>query len=172
MSKIKLRELTPDDVKGEEGYVSWLNDPEVNKYLECRHTVHTIDSVRSYVQDMLNSDDNILYGIFLDGLHVGNFKFTNISWRYRHSDIGVLIAKEYWGKGIWKEVIKQAETIAFSELGLHKLHCTPYAYENEASLKGLLSCGWRLVGEYRDHVIDDNGSFMNVFILEKIRCEK
>ena len=30
-------------------YVSWLNDPEVNRYLETRHTPQTLETVEAFV---------------------------------------------------------------------------------------------------------------------------
>ena len=64
-SLIYLRRLVPDDVTHE--YVSWLNNPAVNQYLECRYVVHTIDSVRQYVDYLAREDsDEIMYGIFIN----------------------------------------------------------------------------------------------------------
>ena len=35
--KIVLKQLEPKDVS--DAYVKWLNDPEVNKFLEIRHKI-------------------------------------------------------------------------------------------------------------------------------------
>ena len=168
MNNIILRELTPQDIISTSGYVSWLNDPEINKYLESRHITHTVDSVRSYVKTMHDSENNRLYGIFLEDIHIGNIKIGNIDRRYNRADIGLLISKEYWGKGIAKEAIRQAELIAFNELGLHKV-CAGMYSSNQASLKAFISNNWRLVGEYKDHAIDENGNYVGCFLVEKIR---
>ena len=170
MYKILLRELTPQDLGNNSGYVSWLNDSEINKYLECRHITHTLDSVRLYVQEMLESKNNQLYGIFIEDVHVGNIKIGSIDWRYRRANIGLLIAKEYWGKGIAKEAIKKVEKIAFHDLDLHKIYAGMCA-QNQASLKAFLSNGWRLVGKYEDHCIDETGNFVGCFLVEKVRRE-
>ena len=165
---ITLRELVIQDVRDEKGYVKWLNDPEVNRYLESRHIQHTLETTTKYVEEMYNSKNNYLYGIFLESLHIGNIKIGNIDYRNRRADIGLLISKEHWGRGIAKEAIKLTEAIAFSEFKLHKLFAGMYT-PNEASLKAFLRNGWRIVGEYKEHCIDDdNGNFVGCFMVEKI----
>ena len=48
--KINLRRLQPNDVTHE--YVDWMNDSEINKYLESRHVVHSLDSIKAFVEAM------------------------------------------------------------------------------------------------------------------------
>ena len=90
--EIVLRELMPQDVTSESGYVSWLNDPETNKYLESRYIARTPDSVRDSVRTMLDRKNEQLFGIFMHGVHVGNIKIGSIDWRYKRADIGLVIA--------------------------------------------------------------------------------
>ena len=56
---IHLRLLTLDDVT--ETYVSWLNDPEVNKYLDTHGT--TLEELRKYVGDRLGKENCRFFGI-------------------------------------------------------------------------------------------------------------
>jgi len=163
---ITLRELTIDDIHDEQGYVEWLNDPEVTRYLECRHQKHTLETTRSYVAEMHKSKDNYLFGIFLDGKHIGNMKLGNINHMYKRAEIGSLISKEYWGRGIGTEAHRLTEEFAFKNLGLHKVYAGVYA-KNPAALKAVLRIGWRLVGEYEDHAIVD-GEYVGCFMIEKI----
>ena len=59
---VALRVLTIDDVS--ERYVSWMNDQEINQYLESRYTAHDLSSVQSFVADMYASEDDYLFGIY------------------------------------------------------------------------------------------------------------
>ena len=61
--EIFLRRLSPDDVTID--YVNWLNDPEVNQYLECRHNKHTLSSTKDYVSELSSEDSSqLLFGVF------------------------------------------------------------------------------------------------------------
>jgi [ribosomal protein S5]-alanine N-acetyltransferase len=46
-SNVSLFLLKPELVT--QDYVSWLNDPEVNQYLESRFVTHTLESSRNFV---------------------------------------------------------------------------------------------------------------------------
>ena len=58
VSQIYLRRLTEDDVT--EKYVSWLNDPEINQYLESRFSVHTIEETRSFIRSVYNDKNSLV----------------------------------------------------------------------------------------------------------------
>ena len=119
--RIYLRRLTEDDAS--EDYVRWMNDPEVNQYLESRFCTHTIESTKAFIRSVTN-DNNYQFGIFIKetGKHIGNIKIGSINHYHRYADIGFLIGeKTYWGKGIATEAIKLATDFAFKSLKLHKL---------------------------------------------------
>lgn len=54
--RIYLRKL--DEKDATQKYCSWLNDPEVNKYLETREA--TIEELRQYIKDK-NKNPNCLF---------------------------------------------------------------------------------------------------------------
>jgi ribosomal-protein-alanine N-acetyltransferase len=116
---------------------------------------------------MYNSKDNYLFGIFFGGKHVGNIKLGSINHMYRRGDIGLIISKEYWGRGIATAAIRLTEDFAFNRLGLHKVFAGVYA-ANKASLNAFLRNGWDVAGEYKDHCIDIDGNYINCFVVEKI----
>ena len=45
---VKLRELNTTDASSI--YVGWLNDPDVNKYLEPSDNPHTLDTITNYIK--------------------------------------------------------------------------------------------------------------------------
>ena len=57
-----LQELEPNDVTQQ--YVDWLNDVEINRYLESRHTHHDIQKARLFVELCRDSELEFLFGIF------------------------------------------------------------------------------------------------------------
>ena len=58
---IFLRRLTEEDVSDD--YVRWMNDPDINQYLECRFYTHTIQNTRDFIRSVTN-DNNYQFGIF------------------------------------------------------------------------------------------------------------
>jgi len=78
-NRIYLRKLDEKDATQE--YCDWLNDPEVNKYLETREA--TIKGLRQYIKDK-NKDPNCLFlGIFLkeNEKHIGNIKLEPVDFK-------------------------------------------------------------------------------------------
>jgi [ribosomal protein S5]-alanine N-acetyltransferase len=90
-SKISLFLLKADHVT--QDYVSWLNDPQVNQFLECRFFTHTIPSTRKFVQAMLDYPDNLLHGIrsHLFDRYVGNIKIGPIDKNHGFSAVTIMI---------------------------------------------------------------------------------
>lgn len=100
------RLLNPTDVT--ETYVRWLNDPDINQYLESRHSYHTLDSCQSFVAEMLTNKNQHLFGIFLksNNTHIGNIKLGFIDPNHHTGQMGLLIGeKQQWGKGFATEAI-------------------------------------------------------------------
>src|SRR3990167_7327418 len=92
-----LRKLTQDDAT--QAYCDWLNDPEVNAYLETKQA--TIESIQKFIKEKNESPMALLLGIFWreTDLHIGNVKLEPIINNL--ADIGILVGdKSYWGKGV------------------------------------------------------------------------
>jgi hypothetical protein len=82
-----------------EDYVSWLSDPQVNQYLECRFFTHTIVSTRKFVQAMLDSPDNLFLGIrsHLLDRHVGNVRIGSLDKNHGLSAVDIMIGEKSLG---------------------------------------------------------------------------
>ncbi len=139
---VTIRRLQLKDVS--QNYVAWLNDDDVVKYTEQRWRKHTIDDVRDYVSRTLSSDTEFLYGIFVDGEHVGNIKLGAVSRHHKTAWISFLIGnKAFWGHGVATAAIAALIKIAFTEFDLEKLSAGTYA-NNTASEIALKRNGFKL----------------------------
>ncbi len=128
LGDVELFGLGPDEVTDE--YVTWLNDPAINRYLESRFVRHTAESTRRFVQSIVQSDDSILFGIRYVPVkrHVGNIKLGPIDRHHRRAEIGLLIGdRSVWGRGIASSAIELAARYAFESLGLLKITAGCYA---------------------------------------------
>lgn len=154
MSALTLRELTPGEVS--DRYVAWLNDPQVNRYLESRFVCHTAESVRSFVAATADDDASRLFGMFLDGTrHIGNIKIGPINTQHRSADVGLIIGeRSEWGRGYATEAIAQATRHGFDVLGLRKLNAGCYA-GNVGSARAFEKAGWEREGLRRSQFVCD-----------------
>lgn len=82
-------------------YVNWLNDPEVVKYSEQRHAMHTLSSCQKYVNAMSKSG-NLFLSIELVDLHpahIGNISVV-FDWPNSSADLAILVGEKcVWGMG-------------------------------------------------------------------------
>lgn len=165
-SLIYLRSLSKNDVS--DNYVEWMNCYDIVKFTESKYLTHTTASVLKYVNDCNESDNNLLYGIFLrnSDIHIGNIKLGNIHSIYSHADIGLIIGmKEYWGRGIATSAINMITKYGFNVLDLHKIFAGAYA-ENIGSQKAFLKAGYKIAYIKKDDVFFEN-HYEDCIILEK-----
>ena len=125
---IELFLLTPDAVS--DAYIGWLNDPEINRYLESRFVMQDRASVEGFVAGVLASERDVLFGIRdlrLDR-HVGNIKLGPIDRRHGLGEIGLMIGdRTAWGRGVGSRASDIVSNIAAHELGLRKVTAGCYA---------------------------------------------
>lgn len=163
--RLELKALDPAGL--DTAYAAWLNDPEINRYLEVRFEAQTPESIAQFVRAMNASTDNYLFGIFADLRHIGNIKLGPIDRHHRRGEIGLLIGdRSWWGRGIGREVIGLVTDFAFDALKLHKVTAGCYA-ENEASHRAFLRAGWSDSGRYFEHVLLD-GQWCDILRFEKV----
>lgn len=143
---IYLRKLCPQDANRD--YCGWLNDPQVNRYLESRYQRWTVKKIREYVKDINSSKSNLFLAIIRKdcGRHIGNIKLGPVDLRHKHCDIGIIIGdKPSWGRGFATEAIKLARDYAFKTLKLQKLTAGIYG-QNIGSLKAFKKAGFSVEG--------------------------
>lgn len=163
--KISLRAVAIEDCN--DTYLHWLNNPNVNKFLETRWGTQTLDSIISFVEGIRQSDHSYLFAITLrEGVneharHIGNIKIGPINPFYAYADISYFIGEEdCWGKGIATEAISLICKFGFEGLGLHKIQAGVFG-KNIGSIKALKRVGFKNEGCLREQLytfdnIDDH----------------
>lgn len=168
--RLFLRYLRPEDAS--DVYVGWLNDPEVNRYLETRHTEQTLESCKVFIQQCEMDPGSHLFGIFLgdSGTHIGNAKIGMINTTYKRGQVSLFIGeKHYWGQGFSSELVGALTQFGFDTLGLHRLEAGCYE-DNLASLRVFLKNGYAVEGFFREHVISDD-QHKGCFWLGKLKSD-
>lgn len=119
--RIYLRTLTAKDASNR--YYSWINDREINKYLESKKT--TIADLHKYIKIRFNDPNSLFFGIFLKNkdIHIGNVKLEPIDFNVKKATLGILIGdKNYWNKGFATEALKILKDFAFNKLNLDEIN--------------------------------------------------
>lgn len=162
---IYLRKISISDCN--ENYLNWMNDSEVNKYLESRFTTHSIDSLKDFVNSMNNSENNILFAIIdkSSDKHIGNIKLGNIHPVHKYADIGLIIGeKNCWGKGIGTKSIQLVTDYAFNKLNLRKVIAGVYEY-NIGSIRAFEKCGFKRAYVKKDTYFFE-GNYIDAIVFE------
>ena len=151
---VYLRNIEMTDCN--EKYHCWLNDPDVNRFLETRLSDQSIKSIIEFVASRIESNDSYLFAI-VEGTtenHIGNIKIGPINRYHSFADVSYFIgAKECWGKGFATEAITLATRFGFDRLGLYKCVAGVYG-SNKASIRALEKAGYQLEGRLRKKVVN------------------
>jgi RimJ/RimL family protein N-acetyltransferase len=127
-----------------EKYCSWINDNEVNKFLETKKT--TVDELKEYIDCRCEDPNCIFLGIFTkDGNeHIGNIKLEPIDFMNNQAILGVLIGeKDYWNKGYATEALKALIKYSFNHLNLNEIKLGVYK-KNLGAVKAYKKAGFKI----------------------------
>ena len=141
---LTVAEVTPQ-------YLEWLNDKEVNEYLELKYVKYDLPMLLDYVKSFENDNSRFAFGIFdkETNKHIGNGSIYNVNRHVGTFDIGYLIGdKSYWGKNSGFATVLMLCKIAFEDLKMRKIFTYIYStnvrsrfvmqkigFVNEATLK-------------------------------------
>lgn len=163
-ARIYLREVRISDVT--EQYYNWLNDPEINQYLETKFTPRSLGNIAEFVKRMDGNENEPFFAICLqeDDRHIGNIKIGPVNWHHRTADISLFVGdKSLWGKGIATEAIKLVTDFGFRTLNLNKIKAGCYG-GNLGSAKAFEKCGFVREGLLREQFISQ-GQKIDMIIL-------
>lgn len=140
-----------------ERYVAWLNDKEVNKYLETRGN-YSIERLTDYIENLI-IQKKAMWAIHLkeSNKHIGNIKIDPINIKHGYGEYGILIGdKHEWGKGFAREASKRVIDYFFhDDFKLRKITLGVVA-DNTDAMSLYRNLGFIIEGVYKNHVIYDN----------------
>jgi RimJ/RimL family protein N-acetyltransferase len=120
-NRIYMKILNENDATSQ--YCSWINDKEVNKYLESKKA--TIEELKKYIKTRLKDPNSLFFGIFLrkNDLHIGNVKLEPINFKNGIATLGILIGEKIiWSKGYGTEALNNIIEYAFKVLNLGEIN--------------------------------------------------
>jgi RimJ/RimL family protein N-acetyltransferase len=150
----EVRILTTKDVTPE--YVKWISDPEIIKYSRNRYRTFTLEGQIKYVQEMVDSPDYHLYGIFHKKTHIGNITFGAIDWTNNIGEARVVLGyKKYWGKGIMFNCSKKVLKMSFGNYPFFKV-CSNIYSNNLSTIFAVKKLGFVKEGCRKHHRVFEN----------------
>ena len=155
-----LRPLTEADVG--QKYLSWMQDPEVVRWLNSRFRSHNIRSCKTFVSRHDNKSSFHL-GIFANGneKHIGNISI-DCNFRHQAAQTGTLIGdREFWGQGVVLEARAAVLDWLFDEMRIHRVEGHPWV-KNFAAVLNYKKQGFKLEGVSRAALLLEDGARLDV----------
>ena len=107
----------------ERGIVDWLNDPEVMRYSDNRHSTHTLETSRAYLTSFADTP-NYYWAILQQGatkILIGSIT-AYVDVNNSVADIGILIGdKRYWQGGYGSEAFAGVVEWLFTRRRIRKV---------------------------------------------------
>jgi RimJ/RimL family protein N-acetyltransferase len=169
-TQIYLRPLEREDLN--ERYLGWLNDPEVNRYLESGIFPSTKDTLEEFYEQATKSPDQVILAIIdkETDQHIGNVKLGPINWVHRKATFGILIGdKQLWGRGIGTEATRLMVGYGFTRLNLNRIELGVCA-EHEAAVRCYEAVGFRVEGRFRESLFHE-GQYKDGLWMGLLRSE-
>lgn len=147
-----LREFRFEDVADVQRYAS---DAEVVRFTDWGPS--SAEETRARVVEKadrgVEGDDVFSWAVTLRGEDrvVGSAEVRIDSREHRRAELGYVLAREVWGRGLATEAALLLRAHAFGPLGMHRL-CATCHPDNRASVRVLEKAGLQLEGRLRDHL--------------------
>ena len=134
-----------------ERYVSWLNNPEVYKYLETGGN-YTLEILKDYLIEV-EQKKMLFWGIHIKhtGEHIGNIKIDPVNRRHGLGEYGILMGEpSQWGKGYAKEASQRILDYCFAIQNLRKITLGVVS-TNTAAVHLYKSLNFEIEGVFKKH---------------------
>lgn len=149
------------------------SDPEVSKYIGWPLT-KSVDETMDYVKEMISREEagSFKYANIVDkqfGTLIGTAMLFGHDESAQHAEIGYVLDRNLWGKGLGTEIVNLIQDVCFNAFGLRKLHARVVS-ENVGSVRILEKNGFVEEGRLKDYYnIDDQ--FMDCVFLGCFKSE-
>ncbi|MCH2089541.1 MAG: GNAT family N-acetyltransferase [Pseudoalteromonas sp.] len=170
--RLCIREIRAEDVTDE--YVDWLNNPNINKYLEVRFVTQTKKSVIEYVESKLKQGDTSMhFGVYDQAGKrlVGTVSLGTIDHHHKAADISFVIGHpKTQGLGYASEAVHAVTHFSLTMGGIVKLFAGFYD-GHIGSARVLAKNGYTVEGRIKQKYINHTGYRVDHLIVGILRDE-
>ncbi len=149
--RLHLRRMRKSDLYDVFKYTS---DPEVPKYL-LWEPHGSLEDTRRYlarVNKLYRRARFYDWGVEHEGRIIGTVGFTGFDIHNDKGEIGYVISRDFWHRGIASEAVRAVLKFGFESLSLNRIEAR-FLPENEMSLRVAQSCGLTLEGTMREALL-------------------
>jgi [ribosomal protein S5]-alanine N-acetyltransferase len=169
-SRVYLRPLERDDLNAR--YLSWLNDPEVTRYLEVGTFPTTVRDLEKFYDEVTGSRNQVILAVVdkKSAQHIGNVKLGPIHWIHRCATFGIMIGdKKFWGKGAGLEATTLMVDYGFDRLNLRRIDLGVFS-DHDAAVRCYEKAGFKVEGRMRESLFR-NGKYVDRLWMALLRTE-
>ena len=150
-AQITLREFEDSDV---DAATAWISDPAVTRFMtwdpgDRSRAVAWLRRVAADASALPRTSWELAVVELETSLVVGAGRLTVRDAQHRCGDIGYVLRRDRWGRGLGSEVARELVERGFERVGLHRIEAT-CDVENVASARVLEKAGLRLEGRLRE----------------------
>ena len=188
--RVRFRAVERDDLPT---FVKWLNDPEVRQGILIYHPFSQAEEENWYEGMLKHPIDEHVLGIEVRlpservGMPkvegetstqakkehwklIGSLAFTNIDWRNRSSEFGIMIGdKAYWNQGYGTEAVRLLVKHGFNTLNLNRIFL--HVFENNPrAIRAYEKVGFVHEGKLRQAEFKD-GIYIDILVMSILKDE-
>lgn len=168
--RLRLRRFTIDDA--EAMFTNWASDPIATEHVSF--VAHAnIDVTKTILTSWIEQYDNdgfYNWAIELDGVAIGGISVVRASDANVHAEIGYIIGRPWWGKGIVTEALGAVMDLLFMRVGVHRLYLR-HDIANPGSGRVMEKNGMVREGILREHRLRKDGTFGDVAVYGMLQKE-
>ena len=167
--RLILRKLRLEDAKDLFEYAS---DKEVTKYVTWEPHKSIEDSINliKFTHERYEKREGIIWGIVCkeNKKVIGTCDISPVTKHFR-AEIAYALSRDYWGKGIMTEAVKEAIKFGFEKMNLNRIKamCIP---ENIGSYRVMEKVGMKYEGLIREYIYI-KGKFQDLKLYSIVRRE-
>jgi ribosomal-protein-alanine N-acetyltransferase len=169
-SRVYLRPLEREDLNSR--YLSWLNDPEVTRFMETGKFPTTARDLEKFYDEVTGTRNQVILAVAdkKSGQHIGNVKLGPIHWIHHCATFGIMIGdKKFWGKGVGLEATRLMVEYGFDRLNLRRIDLGVFA-EHDTAVRCYEKAGFKVEGRMRESLFQD-GKYVDRLLMALLRSE-
>jgi ribosomal-protein-alanine N-acetyltransferase len=168
--RLILRRMTPSDA---EAVFAYASDPEVTRYVVW-DTHRSIQDSRAFLElavQKYKSGGEPDWGIVYKGDHhfVGTCGFVGWDVDHARAEIGYVLSRKYWGRGLMPEALRAMIAFGFERMGLNRIEARCIA-ENTTSARVMEKVGMTYEGTLRQRELI-KGAYRDMKLYAILRSE-
>lgn len=148
--RLRLRAPVEADVRA---LFAIFSDPETMRYwtTPAMEDVAEAEALLRDIQQHAEAETLFQWGIARceDDMVVGTCTLFRMDWEHRRGELGYILRRDHWGRGLAHEALTAIVDHAFGALGLHRLEAD-IDPRNGASIRSVERLGFTLEGHLRE----------------------